>query len=539
MQKLLNKAKKYQKKKEWENAASCYEQYIEKSEGECEDDVYISYAVCLRRSGNTTRAKETLLKVQELSPTNDHILKELLNLYNAINDKLSAINVAKDLVKLNPSNSNNHFKLGESYAQLNKFEEAKTSFLYGLESHHEMSIEALKKEIQSGFVKSKEEASAEYIFLGGRGNYGSFLHNYQGKKLFTKISRHTLRAKRERVFYREICQSFPVLKKYVPAYFGSKVIDNILYLTIEMIESTTSSIEPIEDILSTSQGISSIPYEKIAKEYPNLNYSFQLKNKPNPMIIYFTKIHEKYYNEKLFTSFYKLMEQNNYPDAVYYVIQQLESFIMDNHLYEFIHPDEHYSLVHGDYNKSNSKIDKQDNTIKVFDWELFKIGPHFIDIVRYLSGTLVSYLDVKKIYLNNKELGGKLSLIEKIFFLYALILLYILTLGENKVEKEIDKYITPALHDMESLIEQFTKTDYFSSVQQLLNENNENEAKILKLLNKNDENEAKTLQLEEDNLRLKKKKNELEILHENFVKSKSWKITAPFRKFTQLINKIK
>lgn len=525
MQELLSKAKNHQRKKEWENAASSFKQYIEKNEGECNDDVFISYAVCLRRLGETTRAKEILLKVQESSPTNDRILKELLNLYNAINDKVNAIDVSIKLVNLNPKKSTNHFKLGESYAQMNKNEEAKTNFLRGLEIHHGLDIEELKNEIRSGFLESEEGFSTDYVFLGGRGNYGAFLHNYQGKKLFTKISRHTLRAKRERIFYKEICESYPRLKKHVPSYIDSKVIDNILYLTIEMIEGTPDIVEPIEDILSTSQKISSIPYEEIAKEYPNLNYSFQLKNKPNPMIIYFTKIHEKYYNEKLFSSLYTLMEQNNYPDSIYSIIQQLESFIMDYHLYEFIYPDEHYSLIHGDYNKSNSKIDKQDNTIKVFDWELFKIGPHFIDIVRYLSGTLVPYSDVKKIYLNNEEFGGRLSLIEKIFFLYALILLYILTLGEKKIGNEIDKYITPAINDMEYLVIQFTKTDYFTSVQKLLKENSRHEARII--------------QLKKDNIRLEKEKDRHKMVHKNLEKSKSWKITAPLRKVTQLIGKRK
>lgn len=532
----MNKAKKHQKQREWKKAINYFEQYIKKSNEDCNADIYISYAICLSRLGNTTHAKEILLKGQNLHPTNEDLLIELFNLYNTVSDHVNAINIAKTLVQLNPRNSDNHFMLGRSYSQRKSFEQAKTSFMNGLEYHHEMSIEDLKTEIQSGFMESKDEVSTEYIFLGGRSNFGSFLHNYQGKKLFTKISKNNLLAKREHIFYKEVCESFPILKDYVPAYIDSKVMDDILYLTIEMIESAPSKIEPIEDILSTSQKLSSIPYEKIVKEYPNINYSFQLKNKPNPMVIYFTKIHEKHYNEKLFSSLYKLMEQNNYPDSVFPVIQQLESFIMDNQLYEFILPNKHYSLVHGDYNKSNSIINKQDNTIKVFDWELFKIGPHFIDSVRYLSANLVSYSDVKKIYLNKEELGGKLSLIEKIFFLYALVLLYILTLREKRIGKQIDKFITPALDDMKSLVNQFTKTDYFSRVQQLLNENTQNEAKAIQILNIN---KAKLIQLEKDYTSLKKEKDKLDLLHKNMEESKSWKITAPFRKFTQLISKRK
>src|SRR5699024_5540360 len=123
----------------------------------------------------------------------------------------------------------------------------------------------------------------------------------------------------------------------------------------------------------------------------------------------------------MFSQLYKLLKQNNYPKTIRDIVQHLESLIMDNDLYEYIRPEKHYSLIHGDYNPRNSKLKKQDQSIKVFDWETFKIGPRFIDVARYLSGALIEYSDVKEIYLDDKELGGKLSLIEKIFFLYALI----------------------------------------------------------------------------------------------------------------------
>src|SRR5699024_7655729 len=139
------------------------------------------------------------------------------------------------------------------------------------------------------------------------------------------------------------------------------------------------------------------------------------------------------YNERLFVLLDKLMKQNNYPDAARSVVHSIESCIMDYDLYRFLIPEIHYSLVHVDYNQSNSKIAKQDQKVKVCDWETFKIGPHFIDIARYLSGAHIPYSEVKEIYLHNEHLGKQLSLIEKIFFLYALILLYMLTFREKKI----------------------------------------------------------------------------------------------------------
>src|SRR5699024_8763413 len=136
------------------------------------------------------------------------------------------------------------------------------------------------------------------------------------------------------------------------------------------------------------------------------------------------------------------------------------------------------SLIHGDYNPRNSKLKKQDQSIKVFDWETFKIGPRFIDVARYLSGALIEYSDVKEIYLDDKELGGKLSLIEKIFFLYALILLYILTFREKQVENTLEKYITPALNEMVILVSKFTQTEYYLNVQSFIKDKEKYKTRI-------------------------------------------------------------
>lgn len=470
MSDLLHVAKAHQKKREWKEAVHSFEKYIKESNGDFSVDVYVSYAKCTSQLGDINHAIEILQKGKAAHPESARILKELFHLFSSINEKDNAKTVAQSLVDLNPEKSSNYFLLGKAYAALNRTEEAKINYITGLEHKHGLAIEVLIEKIQDGFADTPEEVSSEYIFISGRSNYGSFIHNYKGKKYLTKISDNSIRGKREDTFYKALCEDFPVLKEHVPAYMDSIVIDNILYLTLEMIENVPVISEHITDVLAASQKISSIPYEDLVTKYPNLNYSFQMKNKPNPMTVFFTQIHQRYYNERLIAQLYKLMKQNNYPDSARSVVQSLESFIVNNELYLFLKPELHYSLVHGDYNQSNSKIATEDQKVKVFDWETFKIGPHFMDIARYLSGAHIPYSDVKEIYLDNDCFDQKLSSIEKIFFLYALILLYMLTFREKKIGNKLDVYITPALNDLESLVDEFTKTDYYFNVKSLMNE---------------------------------------------------------------------
>src|SRR5690625_451344 len=101
--------------------------------------------------------------------------------------------------------------------------------------------------------------------------------------------------------------------------------------------------------------------------------------------MFFTEIHQKQYNEMLFSLLYKRLKENNHPKSVNDTIKKLESLIMNNSLYIFMQPEKHYSLLHGDYIPQNLKANKNNELPFVFDWALFTIGPRFIDIARFLS----------------------------------------------------------------------------------------------------------------------------------------------------------
>lgn len=525
MSTLLKSAKKHQKKRDWTKAVQYYQQYFEENPEDIEDDVYVGYAKCLRVLGNTNHAEELLHSGRIKYPKSERILKELNNLYDVLGNWEKAKQISQDLIELNPLESNSYFRLGRSYSALNENEKAKESYLKGLECKHNMDLNKLIEKIQSSFTDYPSEVSTEYLFIAGKNNYGAFIHSYKDKKYFTKISQNIRGARREEVFYREICDEYPVLKEEVPAYINSQYIDNILYLTLEMVEDIPIDREQEQTVkvIRASQKITSISYDSIINKYPNPKYLFQLKNKPFFIVIFFTQIHRKKYNVKMFNLLYKVLKQNNYPESVIEVIEGLESLIMKHSLYSFIKPKNHYSLIHGDLIRQNLKLNKSDKSIKIFDWATFTTGPHFIDIARYLSESLIPFSEVKSIYLNNDDINGNLSIIEKIFFLYALILLYILRLKGKGTEKGMDKYITPALNDLEVLVAEFIETSFNKNVQLLSEEKEKSQNKIE--------------QLKHEVKQLKKEVKRLEKRHNNIINSKSWKITAPLRKFSERRNK--
>lgn len=519
MENTLNKAKHHQKRKEWDDAIFYYDKIITDSTNKVQDNIYVDYAKCLKAVGKTNQAEKVLIEAKSIHTNRYKILEELYSIYDSLEEWDEALIVAKELIKQNSKKAENYFLLGRAYAVLKDKENASNNYKKGLEHKHNMKMEKLIKKIQLGFADNPSEVTTDYTSIDGFNNYGAFIHQYKGKKYFTKISRSTAGAKREDVFYNFICEEFPVLKEIVPLYIDSQFIDNILYLTLEMIESTPISSEHTQDIIKTTQTLSSISYDALVRQYPNPNYSFLMRNKPTAVGIFSTKIHEAAYNKRMFSLLYKLMQQKKYPIPVKDVIQKIESMIMDNHMYLFIKPKKHYSLVHRDFTKRNIKIKKQDNTVKVFDWAGFSIGPHFITIARYLTASLTPYSEVKNIYLDNNNINGNLSKIEKIFFLYILILFYILRLKEKRVEEGLDKYILPALDDMEMLVTEFMKNDFEEEAKNLLLEKVENENKL------KTENNTKQEKIKRLNRKIKK----LEKRHADMINSKSWKITKPLR----------
>ncbi len=523
---LFIQAQQYQREHNWHKAIACYEQLLNENKALCEDSVFVSYAKSLRINSQTKMAKDILIKGIKQHPRSEKILLEFLNLYDFLGDWVAANNVSKTLVKLRPTHAEYHFKLGRTYSFLLNPNKAKTAFQNGLQYTHQLPFEKIIEKIQRGFAEVPSDVKSTYIFVDGKNNLGGFIHRYRGKNFFTKIAKYINKntaAAREESFYKDLCTEFSHLKNFTPTYIDSQTIDGISYLTIEMIDTIQHPSGQYHDIINTAQEISSIRYEQITQNYSMPKYVYQFKRgRAISVVHFFTQIHEKKYNEKLFQSLKLIIKQQSYPKAAAQVVQRLESAIMDNQLYRFILPKEHYSLLHGDFAYQNVIISSYDRLPRVIDWSTFTIGPHFIDIARYFTSLLVPYSTIKTIYLENINTGGKLSLIEQIFFLYALTLFYFQKLGRIGIETNLSGDLLPALEDLEKLVNKF---------------NTEMEVEVVAGHQTiNDDLREKDLQITQLQQRLSIVEAERKHLHkrlQNILSSKSWKITTPLRIFME------
>src|SRR5699024_7173293 len=266
------------------------------------------------------------------------------------------------------------------------------------------------------------------MYIKGKNNYGALFHTADDKQYVTKIAKYNHNAKREVLFYKDVCAQFPLLQNMAPTFLNAKKMNRILYLTTEWIEGEESTVSDPEEIIRMSQRIASIPSSQLLYTCGRPEYEFQYRNRPTFIIQFFTEIHQKATNELLFAELYKLVKEKKYPQSVKEVIQRLEKQIIPNYLYAYINPDEHYSLLHVDFHPVQLQRTSKDGMLYIFEWDTFTIGPHFLDIERYVSKSLFTFQEVKDNYLDCEESGAGLSLIERIFFLDALVFLYTLRL---------------------------------------------------------------------------------------------------------------
>lgn len=518
---LLELAKTHQKEQRWEPASKFFKQYIDATDGKCEDNVYVAYAQTLRFSGYTERAKNILAEGLRVHPDSELLLQEQHNLCDFLGDWHMARKIAASLVKRFPEKADHHFRLGKTESFLLNYSKAKKSYRLGLQHKHQLPLEQLMDEIKRGFTGSPEKFHSKYIFIDGKNNLGAFIHRNADHSLFTKISiytNHTNGAGREAGFYQRLCKDFPVLKKLAPEYADMQIVDGISYLTMEKINALAVEPQNLEQIIETSQRISSVRYGKLAGAYPLPGYAFQFrKGRAISVVHFFTQIHKEEYNQKLFHAVGLIMKQHKYPNSIRQVMARLETAIMDQKLYQLMEPEKHFSLLHGDFAHQNVLIDQKNGNPFVIDWTSYTIGPHFVDLARFFSSSLLPYSDIKELYL--QKTGTSLSTIEHIFFLYALVLFYFQKLGRMGIETELSQFILPALEDLEllALTLKISKEDEDISME--IKELQETELRVKQM-------EQKIALLEDERKHLHKR------LHD-MINSKSWKLTAPLRLFME------
>jgi len=525
----LETLSEYNKHKRWKDAVHLCKPYKNQIQSE---DYYMLYSNALINLGHLIEAEKVLSDSKDYYPDSEKIRNKLLIMYDTAGSWKKAEDVAVELIQINPNNANYYFKLGRVYSYLNEINKAESIFKQGLEIQHHLSIDEILDNIKRAITSNTNEFHSEYRFIGGKTNLGAFVHTDKNNhKYVTKITEVNKGSEREALFYKSLCSNHQSLNTISPAYIDCQVMDKVMYLTIEWIDHLKGPIHTI-DIYKKYKHISSVKPQELKEFTPQLTYFAGFKPRINSIMIYFSNIEKKEVNEELFQKIHHVMKQKKYSDHVCNVIKDLEGLILNNYLYLFIDKNKHYSLLHGSLKPDNIKRKKEDTSIKIFDWAGVKIGPRFMDVVNYLVNIEEAFTNIKTDFLYNDENNNNLTSIEKIFFLYAYILCHFVRLHFKTVDKNknVRNFMKPALKEIEILLQEFKENELEDAIAKV-------DMKFSDIRNNKNELIRERNQLNREIRTLKKRFNTLQNKQNDMLLSRSWKITAPLRKLTQILTR--
>jgi tetratricopeptide (TPR) repeat protein len=462
---LRKNANKYFKEKNWSEAIKCFQYILEGNEIQCDDTVYKKLGRCLRFEGDHYQAIKVLKEGIARFPMSIPLHNELFYLFADQNKWEDARLIVENLIILQPNEAKHYFKLGRCCNYLKQIELAEQYFVTALEKKHDTALKDIISRIAKNIDSDITSIESKYYFVGGKNNFGAIEHIQPGEKesniFITKIV--SAGKGKEVIFYNKICNKYPQLKNITPKLIGIEEFNKIKYITLEKIIGNRPDKNRAKDIINNVISIiSSVRYSDELLSYFSLpKYRLTLKKHRSQAVSrFFSNIHLESTNKRLFMLLNKKLRSANYSAMSIDILRRLEIIIMNFKLYENIKPEKHYSLLHGDLGPHNILL-KNDADPYVLDWNTYTVGASCFDPAYFLTRYKLSFEKIYELYLSNinKSKENKLDNIEKIFFIYALIVIWFQRLSCRDFNRMHFKYLAPAINQLEALAMQEVKPE--------------------------------------------------------------------------------
>lgn len=371
-----------------------------------------------------------------------------------------AVIVAENLVEIFPDKLEYYQRLSRCFTMQGNDELASYTLYKGLKLiiNPEKVIERLKWDIDSN-----SSMKSNYVYMGGEQNLACIEHikivNGEVRKYLTKIS--TISGyEREKNFYLEIYNTYKQIREITPKLINFIEIsaDNLALITMEEIEGTEPVLDmkTIKKAIKANKSITSIKYSEIKNLIPIIDeelsiYGYKNPNHPIYFINSFVSIHKKSTNQQLFHLIYTKMKAKRYSPISYILMKRLEKIIIDYELYNQVNPDLHYSLQHGDFYDYNMLVEKETNKLYILDWGSMRVGPSWGDLAGLFGQLKLPFYQINELYLIDLDTSYYLDKVEKLFFIYTLIVTWFIVFTRNEFEEKQNLFLLPAIEEVEAM----------------------------------------------------------------------------------------
>lgn len=372
-----------------------------------------------------------------------------------------AITLGQKLIKKYPRYFYIYRRLALCYYRKDQRELSKITMQRALELKLNMHINKIVKRINKSTLFEGLLVS-EFVYLGGHQNIGFIIQKQQTgnglKEYITKICEKDV-FKKELQLYTEIVERFPMIKSITPKVYSVNEINDLSFITMDKINGNKPGVDNLEKIIELDFKITSIKYRDVADWFgaPKENKGLIFPGKNIMLTLDFLiYIHLESANQDIFKGVIKRINRLQYSQQTIDLITRMEKIILGNRLYEQLDISEHYSLQHGDFREYNMRIES-DGNIYLYDWGRMMVGPKWLGMAGYLWDKQIPFGIILKTYLSGRFAKHHLQPIEKLFFVYVLVLGWFLFMEKHEFENNPDinravAYIEEQMHEIHEII---------------------------------------------------------------------------------------
>ena len=357
-------------------------------------------------------------------------------------------------------------KINNSYKRLILNRELAS--LYYKKGNYSKATEKIKK-VLSQFIKLRviireiEEVissdltiHSEIAYAGGEQNVGCIMTKTGNKEYFTKLS---IGLNREHYFYEYV---YPIYLKLFKdeAKFISPFIKQVRIHDTDINAIVMSKIygtkinlkEKLHEIAYLNRSYSSVKYKDLSDKFlldeGDQEFILFHPHKPKDPITAlhsFSSIHKKEVNESLFRTIKKQLKKMKYKESIRF-FEELEELILINEIYNKVDPLVNYSIQHGDFYEHN--LIQSGKHVYCIDWGCARLGPIATDMAGLMGRMKMPFDMIKKEYLNHSR-SNHLTVLDKILFLYILIITWFIVYDKNQLDEIASTEMNNAIEQLE------------------------------------------------------------------------------------------
>jgi thiamine kinase-like enzyme len=373
------------------------------------------------------------------------------------NSLLKAIKIGEKLIKMYPEELYNYQKLARTYWKKNDDTNAIHTLRRGLKINSNCDLEEIINKIEINIAKGNNFKSNKLVFKGGHQNFGLIEHTSSDNKiLLTKIM--PFKQSKGEYIIKDLQEKYLRFRSITPNILNILKEKDLCFITMEKIEGEEPKkidTKYINKVYEIDSSITSVKYYDLS----GLLYHQAITEKiifndekldRYELLMALNFVHKRSVNVEIFTSIKKYLINHNYSANSLNTIDSLREMIVGSKYSEGIIPEKHFTLQHGDFFEDNMLLNQQSGDLKVIDWGGIRVGPRWIDIAGFLANTRQPFSAIQQHFLDHERCDYEP--IEKLFFIYALVVLWTVILTKEEFENGHQNFSFQALNYAENTI---------------------------------------------------------------------------------------